>query len=38
MGIGLAVVKSIIEAHNWKIEVDSKKNIGTEVIIKIPEK
>mgnify|MGYP003587242896 CR=1 FL=1 len=38
MGIGLAVVKSIIEAHNWKIEIKSKKHIGTEVIIIIPEK
>ena len=36
MGIGLSVVKNIIETHGWKIDVESKKNIGTCFTIKIP--
>lgn len=33
MGIGLAVVKSIIEIHGWKIDMKSEVNKGTEFII-----
>lgn len=33
MGIGLAVVKSIIETHGWKIEVKSEPKKGTEFIV-----
>ena len=36
MGIGLSVVKNIIDTHGWSIEVDSKKNEGTSFTIKIP--
>lgn len=36
MGIGLSVVNTIAEIHNWKISINSKENIGTEFIIKIP--
>lgn len=36
MGIGLSVVKNIIDIHNWKINVDSEKNIGTYFTITIP--
>lgn len=36
MGIGLAVVKSIIETHGWNISVDSQKNKGSCFTIKIP--
>ena len=36
MGIGLSVVKNIIDTHGWSIEVDSKKNEGTCFTIKIP--
>lgn len=36
MGIGLSVVKSIMETHNWKIEVKSKKNEGSCFTIYIP--
>ncbi len=36
MGIGLAVVKSIINTHGWNISVTSKKNKGTCFTIKIP--
>ena len=36
LGIGLAVVKSIIDTHGWKISVKSKKNEGTCFIIEIP--
>ena len=35
MGIGLAVVKSIIEAHGWKIDVKSEEGNGTTVEITI---
>lgn len=38
MGIGLAVVKSIVETHGWKISVTSKKDEGTCFTIKIPYK
>ncbi|MCR5763461.1 MAG: HAMP domain-containing histidine kinase [Treponema sp.] len=36
MGIGLSVVKTIIDVHDWKIDVKSKLNEGTEFIITIP--
>ena len=36
MGIGLAVVKSIMDTHGWDISVDSQKDVGTCFTIKIP--
>ena len=36
IGIGLSVVKSIIDSHDWKISVTSKKNEGTTFTITIP--
>ena len=36
MGIGLSVVKTIIDSHGWKIEVNSKINEGTTFFIRIP--
>lgn len=36
MGIGLSVVKNIMETHNWNIEVKSEKDKGTCFIITIP--
>ena len=36
MGIGLSVVKNIIETHGWNIDVSSEKNNGTCFTIKIP--
>lgn len=36
MGIGLSVVKNIIETHGWKIEVASKKDEGTTFTVTIP--
>ncbi|MGI6686546.1 MAG: ATP-binding protein [Bacillota bacterium] len=35
-GIGLAIVKSIVEAHKGKIEVKSKLNSGTEFKVNLP--
>lgn len=35
-GIGLAVVKNIIDSHGWTITVKSKIGVGTEFTIKIP--
>ncbi|BDU51328.1 sensor histidine kinase [Haliovirga abyssi] len=34
-GIGMFVVKKIIDAHNWGIDVKSEKNIGTEIFIEV---
>lgn len=36
MGIGLSVVKGVIESHNWEIKVDSEKDVGTCFTIIIP--
>ena len=36
MGIGLSVVKNIIDTHGWKIDVQSKKGVGTTFTITIP--
>lgn len=36
IGIGLSIVKSIIDVHNGSIYVKSKINKGTEVVIKLP--
>ena len=36
-GIGLSLVKSLIEAHNGNITVNSKLNKGSEFIIKLPD-
>lgn len=35
-GIGLAVAKGIVESHNGTIEIDSKENAGTTVILALP--
>lgn len=36
MGIGLSVVKNIIDTHQWDIKVESEKNVGTTFTIIIP--
>ena len=36
MGIGLSVVKNIMDLHGWKITVESEKNVGTKFIITVP--
>ena len=36
LGVGLSVVKNIIETHGWNITVHSKVNEGTNFIITIP--
>lgn len=36
MGIGLSVVKTIINSHGWNIGVSSEKGKGTEFVITIP--
>lgn len=35
-GLGLAIVKDIVDKHHGTIDINSKLNEGTEVIIKIP--
>lgn len=35
-GIGLALVKSLVESHNGRIELHSKLGIGTEVTVYLP--
>ncbi len=37
-GLGMSIVKKIIEGHQGKIRIDSQKGLGTEVIIKLPYK
>jgi len=36
VGIGLSIVKKVVDYHQGKIEVKSEVNIGTEVIIRLP--
>lgn len=36
-GLGLSISYSIIKSYNGEIEIQSKKNVGTEVIIFLPE-
>lgn len=35
-GIGLALVKSLVDSHNGRIELESKLGIGTEVTVYLP--
>ena len=35
-GLGLYIVKSLVELHGGTIELRSKENVGTEFIIKLP--
>lgn len=37
-GLGLFYIKHICKVHGWQIQLDSEKNMGTEVTIKIPTK
>lgn len=37
-GLGLSIVKHAVDLHNGTIEVDSKENVGTSFIVKIPSK
>jgi two-component system sensor histidine kinase ResE len=35
-GLGLAIAKQLIELHNGTVEIQSKLNMGTKVILKLP--
>jgi len=35
-GLGMAIVKKIVDGHNGKIQVKSRPGLGTEVLIKLP--
>ncbi len=37
-GLGLVIVKNFVEMHNGSIEIKSQENIGTEFLIKLPNK
>ncbi|RTR28177.1 HAMP domain-containing histidine kinase [Robertmurraya yapensis] len=36
IGIGLSIVKALVEAHQGEIKIDSQLNVGTTVEVKIP--
>ena len=36
-GLGLSIVKTIVEAHNGEIKIDSKIDIGTTIIVEFNE-
>jgi len=36
-GLGLVLVKELVEKLNWQIEVKSKVNAGSEFILTIPQ-
>ncbi|OQX46107.1 MAG: hypothetical protein B0D85_04400, partial [Candidatus Sedimenticola endophacoides] len=36
-GLGLSMVQKIIQEHNGSIEIDSAPNVGTRVIIRLPQ-
>ena len=36
MGLGLGIIKTIIEAYNGSITFTSKENVGTTFIVKFP--
>jgi signal transduction histidine kinase len=35
-GLGMAIVKSVVEAHHGQIQVESELGVGTKVIVRIP--
>lgn len=35
-GLGLSIVKNVIDSHGWKISISSEVNVGTEITITIP--
>jgi signal transduction histidine kinase len=37
-GLGLSIVKKIIEGHKGSIAIDSKENEGTRVVIQLPQR
>ncbi len=36
VGIGLSIAKSLVDAHNGEITIESEKNKGTKVVVKLP--
>ena len=36
-GVGLAIVKAIVEAHDGNIEVESQENLGSTFIVRLPQ-
>jgi signal transduction histidine kinase len=38
IGLGMAIVKSVVEAHGGTVEVDSTPGVGTEIRCRVPTK
>ena len=38
VGIGLSIVKALVEAHQGKIKIESQSNVGTTVEVQLPKK
>ena len=36
-GLGLSIVKSLVELHGGSVDIDSTEGAGTQIVIRLPE-